>query len=115
MSKAASLAKKTKNRVEWLEGLEKVKVEDVLKKFPTVTITGYGFLPDKMGGRYPVFRFLEDEKSFFCGGVQLTAIAQIWEENEITNEDLNTEPVKMSLKMAKAKNGRDMVDVTIVE
>lgn len=61
-----------------MEGREKIKTEDIIKKYPNgVTLTEFDLVTID-DSTFPVFTFAENDKECFFGGHVLTKIAIGW-------------------------------------
>lgn len=61
-----------------MEGREKIKTEDIIKKYPNgVTLTEFDLVTID-DNTFPVFAFAENDKECFFGGHVLTKIATGW-------------------------------------
>ena len=104
-----------------MEGREKLRMEDLVKRYPNgVTITAVDMIPDtKSGELYSLFTFKEDETKFASGGVIFNKIAKKWLEAYDYNihnlsHDLTEESIVIIFYYDKTSNKRDVVKCEIV-
>lgn len=61
-----------------MNGRDKIKTEDIIKKYPEgITLTEFDLITIE-DGTFPVFLFAENDKECFFGGCILTKIATGW-------------------------------------
>ena len=119
MKNFRELARKATTLSELMENRVKIQTADVIKNFPDgITINAVDVIKTS-DVKYPVFTFLEDSHSFYCGGVVLAKIVDTWlnEYNGdlgLLNHDLaETGGVKVKLTEAKTRDGKN--NITEVE
>ena len=119
MSRLSDIAKKTVGNGGLTGGLEKIKLDDVIKTYPDgVSITGADIV-DNNGNSFPVFTFAEDENRYFSGGKALREMVEAWIEDydgdlSAVNDDLRAEHVKIKMRKVTTKGGKTFTAVTIL-
>lgn len=119
MSKLSDIAKKTVGNGGLTGGLEKIKLDDVIKTYPEgVSITGTDLI-NFNGNSFPVFTFAEDETKYFSGGKALREMVEAWIEEydgdlSAVNDDLRTEHVKIRMRKVTTKGGKTFTAVAIL-
>lgn len=119
MSRLSDIAKKAVGNGGLTSGLEKMKLDDVIKTYPNcVTITGAELITAG-GSTFPVFTFAEDETKYFSGGKALREMVEAWIEDydgdlSAVNADLQVEPVRIRMRKTTTKAGRSFTDVGIL-
>lgn len=120
MSKLSNVAKKILGGGGVTGGLEKIKLDDLIKQYPGgVSVTGFDIV-NYNGGYFPTFTFKENPNQYFSGGKALRELVEGWCEacdGDIgeANAQLMAEPVKLKMTKIKTKTGRDFTKVETVE
>lgn len=103
-----------------MEGREKLKMEDLVKKYPIgVTITAVDMIPDaKTGELYSIFTFSEDDTKFASGGCVFNKVVKRWLEEynyDIHNlsHDLAETSIIVKFYYDRTSNKRDIVKCEI--
>lgn len=118
MKNFRDLARKATTLSELMANREKISTEDVIKNFPDgITINAVDVIKTSTA-TYPVFTFAEDNKRFYCGGIVLTKMVNMWldEYNRdlgMLNHDLS-ESGGVTVKLTESKT-KDNKNVTTVE
>lgn len=118
MKNFRDLARKATTLSELMENREKISTEDVIKNFPDgITINAVDVIKTSTA-TYPVFTFADDNTKFYCGGIVLTKIVNMWLEEYngdlgMLNHDL-AESGGVKVKLAESKT-KDKKNVTTVE
>jgi len=100
-------------------GLEKIKLDEIIAKYPNgVAVNGFDVVSYK-GTTFPVFTFLQDESKFFSGGMALHELADKWlairgGDLKAANDALRQEPVVLKMIKVKTKSNRDFTQVFVV-
>lgn len=119
MSKLSDIAKKMVGNGGLTSGLEKIKLDDVIKTYPDgVTITGTEMVNNN-GSSFPVFTFAEDTSKYFSGGKALREMVEAWIEEYdgdlgAVNDELRRESVIIKMRKVNTKKGKTYTTVTIV-
>ena len=119
MSKLSDIAKKTVGNGSLTSGLEKIKLDEVIKAYPDgVTINGADMV-NSNGNSFPVFTFAEDTSKYFSGGKALREMVEAWIEEydgdlSAVNDDLKAEPVKIRMRKVTTKGGKTFTAVAIL-
>lgn len=119
MSKLSDIAKKMVGNGGLTSGLEKIKLDDVIKTYPNgVTITGAEMVSNN-GSSFPVFTFAEDTSKYFSGGKALREMVEAWIEEYdgdlgSVNDELRRESVIIKMRKVNTKKGKTYTTVTIV-
>lgn len=119
MKNFRDLARKATTLSELMENREKIQTADVVKNFPDgITLNAVDVIKTS-DATYPVFTFLEDPHSFYCGGIVLSKIVDTWLEEYngdlgLLNHDLaESGGVKVKLTESKTRDGKN--NITEVE
>lgn len=120
MKNFKDLARKATTLSELMENREKISTEDVIENFPDgITINAVDVI-NTSTATYPVFTFLEDNMKFYCGGIVLTKIANMWLEEYngdlgMLNHDLaESGGVKVKLTESKTKDKKNVTTVEVM-
>ena len=119
MSKLSDIAKKTVGGGGLTGGLEKIKLDEVIKAYPDgVSVTGAELI-NASGSTFPVFTFVENTAQYFSGGKALREMVEAWIEEydgdlSTVNDDLKAEPVRIKMKKVTTKGGKTFTTVTIL-
>lgn len=118
MSKMADVARKILGGGGVTGGLEKIKIDELIKTYPNgVAVNGFDLISYN-GGQFPVFTFVENPAQCFSGGKALQDLVNGWLEfcdGDIgeANANLQAEPVILKLAKVKTKAGRDFTRVEV--
>ena len=120
MKNFKDLARKATTLSELMENREKISTEDVIKNFSDgITINAVDVIKTSTA-TYPVFTFAEDKKMFYCGGIVLTKIVNMWLEEYngdlgMLNHDLaESGGVKVKLVESKTKDKKNVTTVEVM-
>lgn len=120
MKNFRDLARKATTLSELMENREKISTEDVIENFPEgITINAVDVI-NTSTATYPVFTFAEDKTAFYCGGIVLTKIVNMWLEEYngdlgMLNHDLaESGGVKVKLTESKTKDKKNVTTVEVM-
>ena len=117
--KFREIARKALNGNSVLNGREKIKIDDLIAKYPDcVSITGVT-LVEYADVSYPAFTFAEDPTKYFAGGLALRNMVNMLIEADPTLEEANAEfranPLRVKLQKIRTKTGNTYTSVTELE
>lgn len=114
-----TIAKKNTLLSDIMDNRTSIKTEDIIEKFGgVITLTDVDIV-DIPTGRYPIFKFKEDDSSFYAGGTILMNIVDDCLEEcngdlSLVKNDLAKDNVKIKLSKARTKNGNSITKVDIL-
>lgn len=120
MNKLKMLATQATALSGLMDDREKITTEKIIAEHGTITVNAVDMVSSE-SGEYPVVTFLENPDVFYCGGIVLKKIVRKWIDYceggiDEVNAMLEKDPVKMTLRLAKTKDGKNnVVKVTIVD
>lgn len=114
--KFRDIARKALGGNNILGGREKIKIDDLIAKYPDcVSITGVT-LVEYADVSYPAFTFAEDPTKYFAGGLALRNMVNVLIEADPTLEEVNAEfkahPLRVKLAKVRTKSGNTFTTVT---
>lgn len=104
-----------------MEDRHKATTEDIIKNYNgKITITAVDIAEQNDGVRYCVINFAEDEEAFYCGGLLLTKIVDVWLGDFAGNfTKLNAElsqsgGVEIYMREEKTKSNKNIISITVL-
>lgn len=112
-------AKKNTLLSDIMDGRTSIKTEEVIERFGgVITLTDVDIV-DIPTGRYPIFKFKEDDTFFYAGGTILMNIVDDCLEEcngdlQKVKDDLASDNVAIKLSKDRTKNGNTITKVEIL-
>lgn len=118
MNKFKDIARKSL-RGNALGNLEKIKIDDLIAKYPDrISVTGV-ILVEYADTSYPAFTFAEDPTKYFTGGMALRKLVNDWLEEDPTlaevNAELKADPLEIRMQKIRTKSGNTFTQVDILD
>lgn len=114
------LAKNVTSMNPLMEGRERIKADEIMKKFPNgITITDFDMIQEKDKAPYPIIIFAEDDRYFHFGGTVLARVVDEWlgyyDSVEECREAFKAEGgVRITMSQGKTREGRDVTLVHVI-